>query len=358
MAVAAGGLWPGPARSGSPYLHPDAHSALCGPALPPSGPRGPRGCAPLLRRNAFAGTQETGPARSPAGPGLRTDRTDSDGKADQRFAGGVDVGASRSGQYSKTDGGIGADGGQALNSDEEKDQKPSPPKSETPSRPKRRRRHLLVLLVLLSMLGGLLLYVRSDSFHEIVRRRVIAELEAVTGGKAEVDSITWTLLSLKFEIRGLTIHGEEGPGQIPFLHADRLTAQARIVSFFSQRIGLRSLVIEDPVVHLIVRPDGSTNQPARGLGGIEDRPLQALFDLDIGRIEISNGELVLNEKKLAFDLGGDRFAANLSYSKTDGAYSGNIAAADLAVRYQKKTPLHGSLETGFVIRPAQIEIKT
>ncbi len=244
-----------------------------------------------------------------------------------------------------------------MSADEEKDQKPAPRKSETPSRPKRRR-HLVVILVLLSMLGGLLLYVRSDSFHEIVRRRVIAELESVTGGKAEVDSITWTLLSLKFEIRGLTIHGEEGPGQIPFLHADRLTAQARIVSFFSQRIGLRSLVIENPVVHLIVRPDGSTNQPARGLGGLEDRPLQALFDLDIGRIEINNGELVLNEKKLAFDLGGDRFAANLSYSKTDGAYSGNIAAADLAVRYQKKTPLHGSLETGFVIRPAQIEIKT
>lgn len=246
-------------------------------------------------------------------------------------------------------------------SDQKNDQKSekdkSLPESGRSNRPKRRR-HLIVILALLSMLGGLLLYVRSDSFHEIVRRRVIVELEAVTGGKAEVESITWRLLSLRFEIRGLTIHGEEGPGQIPFLHADRLTAQARIASFFSQRIGLRSLVIENPVVHLIVRPDGSTNQPARGLGGLEDRPLQALFDLDIGRIEINNGELVLNEKKLAFDLGGDRFSANLSYSKADGAYSGNVAAADLAVRYQKKAPLHGSLETGFVIRPAQVEIKT
>src|SRR5437660_2913860 len=86
-----------------------------------------------------------------------------------------------------------------------------------PPRQKRRRRRFFVMVVLLLMVlvGGLALYVNSDSFAALVRRKVIAEMELVTGGKVEVQSLSWSLFKVQFEAHGVTIHGQEASGQVP-----------------------------------------------------------------------------------------------------------------------------------------------
>src|SRR5215471_6167632 len=145
------------------------------------------------------------------------------------------------------------------------------------------------------------LYLRSDAFRELVRKKVVAELELVTGGKVEIQSFTWSLSKLQFEARGVTIHGREAAGQAPFVEADRIAGQARITSFFRARAGLESLVIDHPVVHLIVYPDGSTNQPMPKVNEQDKTLVQPLFDMAISRLEINNAELLLNEKKIPFD---------------------------------------------------------
>ena len=100
-----------------------------------------------------------------------------------------------------------------------------------PVRKKRRFRRLDVFLtaLLFVLFVSLALYLRSDSFRDVVRRKVVAELERTTGGKVELQSFTWRLSRLEFEARGLTIHGLENQDQVPYVHADRLFAQAQIV---------------------------------------------------------------------------------------------------------------------------------
>ncbi|MBZ5521708.1 MAG: translocation/assembly module TamB [Acidobacteriia bacterium] len=231
-------------------------------------------------------------------------------------------------------------------------------KTSTPVRWKRRRLHLISLACLLVLMGGLALYLRSDSFNETMRRRVVAELQTVTGGEVEIQSLTWKLTRLEFDLRGLTIHGEEGPGQTPYLHADRLTARLRIASLFSQRLGLRSLSIEHPVVHLVVRPDGTTNQPALKSKEQESDLVQTLFDLDIRHVLITNAELLVNEKKFPFDLSGERFAATLHYSRAEKTYEGTLAAGTLSASYQKQKPVQGDLDIRFVLRSTRAEVSS
>src|SRR5947207_8759899 len=122
-----------------------------------------------------------------------------------------------------------------------------------PARRKRRWRRFFVIVVLLLMVlgGGLALYVNSVSFAEMVRRKVIAEMELVTGGKVEIQSLSWSLFKVQFEARSVTIHGQEAPGQVPYLRADRVFAQGKIIPFFSRTNGLRSLILAPRVVHLI-----------------------------------------------------------------------------------------------------------
>ncbi|HEY6968269.1 MAG TPA: translocation/assembly module TamB domain-containing protein [Candidatus Angelobacter sp.] len=211
-----------------------------------------------------------------------------------------------------------------------------------------------LLLIIVVWFG---LYLRSDAFRELVRRKVVAELEVVTGGKVEIQSFTWKLSKLQFEARGVTIHGREAAGQAPFIEAERIAGQARITSFFRARAGLESLVIDHPVVHLIVYPDGTTNQPMPKINEQDKTVVQPLFDMAISRLDINNAELLLNEKKIPFDFKGERLSGGMSYSRAANNYEGNFSIDLVAAQYQSFSPFRGTLELHFLMTPTQVEVK-
>ena len=119
----------------------------------------------------------------------------------------------------------------------------------------------LVLLLVL-VIAGLLFYASTPHFANIVRQKVVTVLEDATGGRVEIQSLRWNLRHLAVEVDGLTIHGLEGRGELPYAHVDRLYARAKILSFVDARLGLDFLEVDRPAIHLIIYPDGHTNQPA------------------------------------------------------------------------------------------------
>ncbi|HEX8797267.1 MAG TPA: hypothetical protein VF772_01580, partial [Terriglobales bacterium] len=147
-------------------------------------------------------------------------------------------------------------------------------------------------------------FLTSPAFEEIVRYRVVAELEKATGGTVELQSLKWNVSKLEVEAKGLTIHGTEPVTQVPLAHADRLYLRLRVVSLVKTQIDLRQLTLERPVIHVIVKPDGSTNVPEPKVRSTGD-PLEQLFDLAIGRTEVHNGLLILNDEKLPLDFKAD-----------------------------------------------------
>src|SRR5262249_12086202 len=88
----------------------------------------------------------------------------------------------------------------------------------TVSQPKSRWRKLgkvallgLGLLLLLSAVG--LWYITTDSFRNLVSRRLVTQLEQITGGKAEIGSLEISPFQMRVELRDLVIHGLEKPGE-------------------------------------------------------------------------------------------------------------------------------------------------
>ena len=84
--------------------------------------------------------------------------------------------------------------------------------SEPATRPTRWRWWKYLLFVaaagLLTSLG-LLFYVNTDSFQSLVRRRLVTELERITGGRVEIGSIHTAPFRLQADVRDITIHGRE-----------------------------------------------------------------------------------------------------------------------------------------------------
>jgi len=185
------------------------------------------------------------------------------------------------------------------------------PEPATPRRTSRLRRFFL-RHVPLTIAGALVLLVASvvaayigassSQFENFVRRRMVSQLEASTGGKVEIASFHWSLLDLEADAGGVVIHGLEAPTEAPWVMVESLRARISILGFLSPRILLRDLVVDRPAMHLIVYEDGSTNQPhPRKAAKPGKSGLDWFFDLKAGHFAVQQGELDYDDRAAAFD---------------------------------------------------------
>src|ERR1700724_9018 len=161
---------------------------------------------------------------------------------------------------------------------------------------------LLTGLASLLLFGALCFYTTTDSFQALVRRRVVAELEHISGGGVEVGGIHTIPFRFQVEIRDLTIHGRESANEVPYAHVDRLVARFKLISILGAEFGLSSLVIDRPVIHIVLYPDGTINQPAPRLKGTStSTSIEQLFSMSIGQLEVRRGEWLWNDQRTAFE---------------------------------------------------------
>ena len=214
-----------------------------------------------------------------------------------------------------------------------------------------------VLILLIFLLAGW--YVTSPQFQQVVRARVVAELQRSTGGKVELGALHWNLSQLEFVARDLTIHGREAPGEAPFFHADRVLVRLRITSVLEERVALSFMGVERPVIHLITYPDGSTNQPQPSL-----RPptLQSdvaqLFRLAVQRLDVQDGRLVMNDRVIPLDLTADDVAASVDYVLKPSHYEGRVHLGKLDTHLNGMRPFASTADLDFTLWPTSARVSS
>ena len=197
--------------------------------------------------------------------------------------------------------------------------------------------HLFLFFCVFSLIafGLLAWYLTTDSFQRMVRRRVVASVEKLTGGRVELGELHTIPFRLRVDARNLTIHGSEASDQAPFLHVDRLQAELKVISLLSTTVGLHSLELDHPVLHIIDYPDGTTNAPvpqaARSAG---EGPLEQLIALSVSHIEVQRGELLWEDKKVPFDFAARDVALGLNYSLLRRQYEAHVVAGSVTTHFQ------------------------
>jgi translocation and assembly module TamB len=201
---------------------------------------------------------------------------------------------------------------------------------------------ILVLLVL--SVAGLIFYASTPHFANVVRKRIIANLEDATGGRVELRKFGWSFTHLAVEADGLTIHGLEGPGEAPYAHIDRVYLRVKILAFIQPKIALRYLEADHPTFHLIVYSDGSTNQPKpRSTRKSEKSIPDTIFDLQAERAEVRDGMVLINQRAIPFSLSAKNLGVVVTYAPVIDRYLGQILIADLSLQQGAKPALASKL---------------
>jgi translocation and assembly module TamB len=204
---------------------------------------------------------------------------------------------------------------------------------------------LYCFLVLVAVLGIAFWYVNTQSFANYVRAKLIDVLTTATGGRVELARFSWHPLRLEAEVDGLTIHGLEAPGEVPYAHVDTLRVQAKIIDAFKAQIGLRSLDVVHPVFHLIVYPDGSTNQPVPKKTTESNKPVtDTIFDLEANRAQVDSGVVLVNQRALPFNVAAKNLSVTVTYRPQPESYLGTVHAEELTAESGKAPAVHSKLD--------------
>ncbi len=204
---------------------------------------------------------------------------------------------------------------------------------------------VIALVVVAVLIGGVAWYASTPQFEAQVRGYLVKTLEDATGGRVELGAFKWNLTQLAFEADNLTIHGLEGPDEVPYAHLDRLRVRVKIISFFQAKIGLNYLGVDHPVVHLIVYKDGSTNQPTPKTVAKKSSksPVDTVFDLAVGRTEINNGLALFNQQALPFALAANALTLGVDYVPSRDHYTGTLTISDITAQRGIAPKIHSKL---------------
>jgi translocation and assembly module TamB len=216
----------------------------------------------------------------------------------------------------------------------------------------------LFALLLLAVLGGWY-YTTTADFQRRVGGEVVKVLEDSTGGRVELNHISFSLLHLAIEADGLVIHGTEAPGEAPYISAAKIFIRLKINTFLSHatgkgtqsHIGVNLLRVEQPHLHLIVDKDGKTNQPVPKRPSSSTEPIQdSLLNLQAGRVELADGIAVINNRAIPFDFAANNLQAEVHYIASLDHYGATIDVNDLRTKMDREpevqSRLHLTAEVG------------
>ena len=227
-----------------------------------------------------------------------------------------------------------------------------------PTKPRRWWKYLFILAgVGLLVMLGLGWYMTTESFQRLVRARLVAAIEKATGARVELGAYHTIPFRLQAEVRNLTLHGLEKDTDVPLAHVDRVVARIKVISLLETSFGFKWIVLEHPVVHLIVHPDGSTNLPEPKVKTVSTKsPIEQFFALSINRLTVRKGEFLWNEQRTPFDIDANDVWANLTYSFFRERYESSVQVGKVETRYQNYSPFVWNASAHFSLGHNDVDV--
>ena len=211
--------------------------------------------------------------------------------------------------------------------------------------------HTPWVLAVLGLLG-IVIFFGSGAGNPLIQRLLISRLEAMTGGRVELRTLSIRWLAMRFTLTGLVIHGNEPPGTEPLFTADEVQAGLRVDSFWGRRVSLSSLEVQKPHIHVLVGKNGASNVPTPHRTAAASKPAsETLFDLHIRRLLLADGWILYNDLKTPVTVhGGDlEFSLDAGGTREHPLYLGNLEWQTVQFTSKRYMPVPLSLAAKFTL---------
>jgi len=211
---------------------------------------------------------------------------------------------------------------------------------------------LAIFIVLVAV--GAYLYLKSASFQRFALHKIGEAADSATGGKTTVARLDFSLSTLTANLYDITVRGREVADQPPLLHADKLTVRVKIQSILHPRISLREVLIEHPVVHIQVNPQGASNLPSPPPR--ESNSHADVFDLAVGHVQLTNGKVSYNDRKIPLYADLYDLTTNIHFTDVPKSYEGSLFYRNGHVSYDHRTALPHDLDLRFRATPEKLNL--
>ena len=230
--------------------------------------------------------------------------------------------------------------------------------SEAAAKPARRWwKYLLGLAgAVVLVLIALSVYVNTESFQALVRRRLVAEIERITGGRAEIGSFHTVPFRMQVEVRNITVHGRESATDVPLAHADSVLARVKIISLFESQFSFHEVVLDQPVIHVAFYSDGSSNLTNRAGQFSAKAAIDQLLSLSINRLEVRRGRIIWNDSTIPLDFTARDTSLQMDYSYLHSHYNGRLAVGMVETKLLASRPFAWMGSAEFVLSPDSLVV--
>jgi translocation and assembly module TamB len=208
----------------------------------------------------------------------------------------------------------------------------------------------LAVLVAIAALAGLVV-VQSGWFHEYVRQQIIADIERATGGRVELGRFSFRGPTLTARVSQFVLHGREAPGDPPLVRIESVTLRLGILSFAERKIDLASVQVDKPQVRIVIYADGSNNFP-----GPQHNWPQELLDLAVGRYQVTDGTVELDERSIPLNLLGEGLALKLAYDPRTPSYVAELESRKVRALIAGLAPIELGLSSRLALEKSRLVI--
>jgi len=221
---------------------------------------------------------------------------------------------------------------------------------------KRLRRFGLAVGVLAALLTLAFAAMSTPWFQRMLERRVVENLESLTGGPVEVQHFRFRPLVLQVILRDLVLHGHRRPGESPFFTARTVVVRIRPLSLVRRTLLLRSLDWDAVEIHFYTRRDGSTNLAEAPTPWEGSHPIRELMDLEIESLSLARTRITWNEASLPLDLHARDTAILLRHDASRG-YLGSLSSSGVQIKSRERSLPPISLSAQFHFSGQGLEVR-
>jgi translocation and assembly module TamB len=225
-----------------------------------------------------------------------------------------------------------------------------------------RTRHLvnqcLVATSMVALLCGLagFLVVRSGWFRELVRQRIISEVEAATGGRVEIGNFSFKWETLVATISPLILHGTEKASEAPLLRVESVSLGLRVISMLERKVDLVSLRVDEPHLRIVIYPDGTDNLPTP-IGVRNGKNwAQNFVDLVVRRYEVTRGLAEVDVRQVPLNFSGEDLRVQMNRDISRASYQGDVSSRRLRIASNVTAPAELEMSARFTLDGTRLNL--